>query len=297
VFGSVDSTWNHWAYKKTAETPSLEQGDLLKRTPELIALLELYHPHYAKHPENRFYTVLTQSCDLVRRKNEPCNARYIAIAPVRPLHTIVNQEFSDRIRTLDDGSTIAGKSVETDVSRFLARLFNNNESAFFYFEAEPSAGITSSMCAVLALPISFKKEHYESLLAAKVIGIDDSFQAKLGWLIGKLYSRVGTRDFSEEDMHAKVKGLTDSLALWLDQRQFKALQKLLTDFQTANPGTRLTSDVVETLLPKIPNRKAIAVDAVLAAAASVNLAPDPSDDRKKFKAAIEQSKAFSDLFK
>ena len=59
----------------------------------------------------------------------------------------------------------------------------------------------------------------------------------------------------------------------------------------------ITSDVVETLLPKIPNRKALAVDAVMAAAASINLAPDPSDDRKKFKAALEQSKAFSELFK
>ena len=293
----MDSTWNHWAYKNPTEPPSLEQGDLLKRTPELIALLQLYHPHYAKHSENKFYTVLTQSCDLVRRNNEPCNARYIGIAPVRPLNTVVNQEFQNRIRTLDDGNTIAGKSVETEVSRFLARLFNNNESAFFYFEAEPAAGITTSMCAVLALPISFKKEHYDTLLAAKVIGIEDSFQAKLGWLIGKLYSRVGTRDFSENDLQSKVKGLTDSLALWLDQRQYKSLQKLIEAFEAANPEVPITIDVVETLLPRIPNRKAIAVDAVLEAAASVNVAPASTDERKQFKAALERSKAFTDLFK
>ena len=153
------------------------------------------------------------------------------------------------------------------------------------------------MCAVLALPISFKKEHYDTLLAAKVIGIEDSFQAKLGWLIGKLYSRVGTRDFSENEVQAKVKGLMDSLGLWLEQRQYKSLQKLIAGFVAANPGAPITIEVVEALLPKIPNRKAIAVDAVLEAAASVNIAPEPSDERKQFKAALEQSKAFTDLFK
>src|ERR1700679_1779586 len=78
----VPPTGMHYIYTDAPDAASLNQGDVLTRTPELDAVLTEYHPHYARHPSYRYFLVLTQSCDLVRRKGVPPDARYISIGAV-----------------------------------------------------------------------------------------------------------------------------------------------------------------------------------------------------------------------
>ena len=52
------------------------------------------------------------------------------------------------------------------------------------------------MVTYLKVSIALKSElHYEVCLKAKKLELSDEFKAKLGWLIGDMYSRVGTTDW------------------------------------------------------------------------------------------------------
>ena len=52
------------------------------------------------------------------------------------------------------------------------------------------------MIAYLKVSIALKsQEHYDKCLAAKKLELSDEFKAKLGWLVGNMYSRVGTADW------------------------------------------------------------------------------------------------------
>ena len=81
----------HFTYKESSDTenPSLKQGDILQKTPALLALLQKVHPYYTDS-KYRFFQVITQSCDLVRR-NGTCKSRYITLAAVRTLDDIIDR--------------------------------------------------------------------------------------------------------------------------------------------------------------------------------------------------------------
>jgi hypothetical protein len=286
----------HWVYKQGLVADALEQGDVLEKTEGLVELLRSYHPYYADHPANRFFVVLTQSCDLVRRSGV-CKSRYIALAPARPLESIIDYEFRSQLYALDDGRPLGSERLREDVQRLLNRLFNNNEPSYFFLEAEPSAGLYDSMCAMLALPISFKAEHYSTLLEAKILGVEDAFQAKLGWLLGQLYSRVGTRDIDAEDMSTKVGKVISTLAVWLDSTELAAMKGLIDEHRKAQPAVPVDEAVVGALLKKIPKRKAEVIEAVLAAAEAAGLAANPSPERRKMRVQLENSAAFAAFFR
>jgi hypothetical protein len=85
----------HFTYDQQLKQTELMQGDVLKRTPAIDALLKDVHPHFYQHPKNLFFMVLTQSCDLVARQpGGGCKAPYIAIAPVRTLDLIVERHVA-----------------------------------------------------------------------------------------------------------------------------------------------------------------------------------------------------------
>lgn len=56
----------HFTYKNEADMLSLCQGDVLEKTDALMGILEEVHPYFLKD-EYKYFMVLTQSCDLVRR--------------------------------------------------------------------------------------------------------------------------------------------------------------------------------------------------------------------------------------
>src|SRR5688572_3147004 len=121
----------HFTYKEAQPGADLEQGDILKRTPAINALLQEVHPHYLK-PDYKFFQILTQSCDLVVRSG-PCKARYISVAAVRPLDLVLRRrldhhqqyEFEKRIG-------FASENTSTKLAAFMERLLNNNEEEFFF---------------------------------------------------------------------------------------------------------------------------------------------------------------------
>lgn len=74
----------------------LKQGDLLRRTSSLEDLLRDVHPHYKEKQANKYFIVLTQSCDLVRRtSHDPCKSRHLSLAPVRPLSLLLERYLAE----------------------------------------------------------------------------------------------------------------------------------------------------------------------------------------------------------
>jgi len=284
-----------WFYKSELVEDELEQGDLLRVTEELRDLLVTYHPHYAGKNENEYYAILTQSCDLALRAGE-CGARYISMAPVRSLRRIVHREFGAKLIPPDVGAPYGTESVRAEVERFLERLLNNNESSYFHYLAEAQVGLVEPMCAVLALAIPLKAEHYDLFLRAKIIGIADVFQAKLGWLLGQLYSRVGTPDMDALELRSRVQAITDTLAVWFSNNDFKHLQRLLSEHRATRPEVPVDAAVSEILIQNIPRKKAQAVNRILDIATEVALCGNPSKGRHKFRNALEQDPEFAQFF-
>jgi len=183
----------------------LAQGDVLKTSPELQKILSTYHPYYVENKENRFFVVLTQSCDLVRRRSG-IGTRYLSLAPVRSAQQVIERQ----LKLLVDGEIEAEMPIGEERARarfeqFLSRLINNNEPDFFFFRADTARELSEDHCAILRLAISIRaEEHYETCLKARFLSIDDTFRAKLGWLVGELYSRVGTEDWPESHVRAKT---------------------------------------------------------------------------------------------
>lgn len=284
-------------YRKELLSDVLEQGDLLRRTEPLLNLIRTFHPYYADHVENRYFAVLTQSCDLVLREGS-CGARYIALAPVRSLRYLVSREFEGRLVNQEDGCAAFGSMrAKTTIEQFLQRLFNNNEQALFFYEAAHASGVADDCCALLGLPIAFKAEHYSVFLDSKIAGITDVFQAKLGWLVGQMYSRVGTPDMESTQIDLRVQQHMDGVAVWLDDGQFRKARELVEVHKRDNPGSPVDDTTLQTLLAKIPQRKAIAIDAVLAVATAQKLIPEGrSPARRNLRLALEQDGAFASVF-
>lgn len=186
----------HWTYSNKEAGSDLEQGDFLVLTPKLTSVLNDVHPHFCSEKYLGFI-ITTQSCDLARRGTKPPKARYINIAVVRSLGDMTPRLFESIAAPVCDG--LFRRSAKGDAKELLHRVFNQNEQAlglfFMYADADISLGLHS--VALLRIVIALKAEHYDILKDARRGGLKPEFQAKLGWLVGNLYSRAATPDWSD----------------------------------------------------------------------------------------------------
>jgi len=184
----------HWTYDAVSAEADLGQGDVIEPTLEVRGVLKQVHPHFldAKYVS---FMLLSQSCDLVRRptsKGQP-----ITLCVVRELRSV-----SKDLLQLFCGSGVNGvfrEDRKVTAKQFLERVINQNEQAIglFYLHPDADSGISTESIAMLRIAISLRTDHYDLLKRARRGRLKSEFQAKLGWLVGNLYSRVGTEDWSE----------------------------------------------------------------------------------------------------
>ncbi|EAQ33484.1 hypothetical protein NB311A_00285 [Nitrobacter sp. Nb-311A] len=187
---------------------------MLRRTSAINDLLQAVHPHFHNHPKNSCFLVLTKSCDLVPRgRDRQCKAPYIVIAPVRALDAVV-QKHLDELNSADVKAAlpVVGNRAKSKLSEFMQRLLNNNESGYFYLDAEDT-DLPEDSVAFLNLSIAIKTNHHlQTCIDAKVLQLTDTFQAKLGWLLGQKYSRVGTPDMDADKARKKIAAALQTVA-------------------------------------------------------------------------------------
>ncbi len=203
----------------------LQQGDVLQRCDSLNAILHEYFRYYEEHPDYRYFQVLTQTCDLVRRDGAPCAAHYISIAAVRPIKDILLLEAA-RLQEKDLlGTRVISHDDRRELAMFLESLMDNNKPGFFYLHTDADLGISEPCCTFLQLAISVRAEHYDKCLEAKTAQLKEPFQAKLGWLIGHMYSRVGTDEWNDkkpDELAGKVAaGILNDNFVNYDKEQIK----------------------------------------------------------------------------
>lgn len=260
----------HFTYAPSPDLSTLNQGDVLKRTDAVQAMLQEVHPHYHAKPDYPYFLVLTQSCDLVRRAGGHCSSRYVTIAAVRPLTLAIRREIekfqhSEQERKLG----FCNAAHKAKATQFVERLLNNNEPPYFFLEREVSAGLSEECCAFLRLSVAVKADlHYETLLAAKLLQLQESFQHKLGSLVGNLYSRVGTADWVPEhstkvDFDARIGRLVDDLILWIEKDEYKRVSKTLG---ARDPSTLKGDDLLQAVQAAKGGREANLRDATDAVA-------------------------------
>lgn len=186
----------HFTYKTEPDRTQLSQGDLLKRTDELEKVLADIHPYFLNE-QYKYFIVLTQSCDLVRRDNSNCKSPYITIAAVREMERFfvnhaVNKKWAKEIK----GNFLLNEREKANAYSFLERLYNNTADDYFFLYEEPRLELNESMIATLKVSVALKSVlHYDVCLNAKMLELTEEFKAKLGWLVGNIYSRVGTTDW------------------------------------------------------------------------------------------------------
>lgn len=283
----------HFTYEENLDTKNLCQGDLLERTYELNQILERVHTHYAK-TEYHYFAVLTQSCDLVRRFDDgspppgECKARYITIAAVRTLDDVKHRVIAEQQDALDKKLDVINEKEKSKCDMFFQSLLNNNTPEYFYYWGQPGAIPNKEYCAFLRLSIAIRAEdHYDALLAAKVLQLKESFQHKLGFHVGTLFSRVGTEDWFSgpsgmdrgtfESKASEYININDRPPLWLPTHQYKSVMKVIKalkpDEQTK---TRLLHEIM--LITKSTNEKRNEVlDVICSAFTDLNCDQDVVD--------------------
>ena len=188
----------HWTYRAFDPATDLLQGDILSRTDELLAVLKDVHSYFC---DERYlaFIVVTQSCDLVRRKAGSCKARHISLAVVREFDRVLPGLISE-ICAFKNTHILRSES-KLEAKEFVSRVLDQNEQArgLFYLHPSADAGIATASVAFLRITITLRQEHYELLQSCRVGRLEPEFTNKLGWLVGNLYSRIGTPDWAEKE--------------------------------------------------------------------------------------------------
>ncbi len=191
----------HWTYKACTTRTQLFQGDILARTKGLLSILQEVHPHFIDTKYTAFL-LTTQSCDLALYKGR-CKTKYLNIAVVRPIDAVLHDLISHVCRPVGNGVYL--QETKGEANDLFNRVFNQNEHALglFYLHPDVKAGIGEPSVALLRVTVSLRAEHYNVLRKARRRRLSVEFCSKLGWLLGNLYSRVGTQDWSGSPERSK----------------------------------------------------------------------------------------------
>jgi hypothetical protein len=204
----------HWTYEAFDADSDLFQGDILEPTERLRLVLKEVHPHFLD-PKYTAFQLLTQSCDLSIRKSR-CNTRYLSIAVIRPIAAVLHDFLSHVCKPVIEGVYV--QETKGEAYRLLERLFNQNEQTLGLFYLHPDPDLQPSILApsvsLLKITVTLRVEHYDILKEARRARLRSEFRSKLGWLVGNLYSRIGTQDWSESP--ERNKDMTKLVKQYLD---------------------------------------------------------------------------------
>jgi hypothetical protein len=287
----------HFTYKAAVAELDLQQGDVLQRTFDLTRVIQEIHPYYINE-DYRHFAVLTQSCDLVtNRPGSP--VKYIALGAVRPLADVIEREVSKyQTNYVLRRANVAPESSRDRLRQFLERLLNNNEPEYLYLHEDAAVGLAKPSCIFLRLSIALHSLHYDVCKGARIVSLDQTFQAKLGWLVGNLYSRVGTDDWvpktaSEPQWRALIQDLLDRNVAFMNDKKIEMIRKTNTEQTLINK----TPFEIREMIQRAPERrrKEDAIDVVIGQLSEDNLLS--TADLAKVRRRLENDSVFASLFK
>lgn len=302
----------HFTYGDPPDSGVLQQGDVLEKTAKLKDVLREVHPHYFRKSDYSHFMVLTQTCDLVRRGKSGCKAPYITICAVRPLAEALGRFIQKYQTDLDKAARVCKDKHRQKVSDFLERLLNNNEAGYFYLHPQIDRRLPVASCAFLALSIALRAwEHYDVCLDARCLSLAPPFQAKLGWQVGNIYSRVGTEDWystseRREAFLNKRKELISEYVRWFPEEKINKFEEELQNagesIESFSGHREIQERIDKTKVKKKKDRVLERVCEVLRdpttfRGSATGATAITDDDVKLIKAALNQDHDFTDLLK
>jgi hypothetical protein len=153
---------------------------------------------------------------------------------VRPIEIVLAREAAKLQDPWQREAQVLSSKHRDKLSMWVERLLDNNEVGYFYLHEDVELGIERSSCSFLRLSVALKAGHYEMCLEAKTAQLKEPFQAKLGYLLGSLYNRVGTAEWNSEypgntaSAHA-AKLLKQSFIVFQDAQIDEGLAELRRD--------------------------------------------------------------------
>ncbi len=247
----------HWTYKPVAADSDLQQGDILNPSTSLESLFKEVHPHFC-NAKYLAFMILTQTCDLVRR-NGQCSARFINVAVIRSLADVLPSLLDtvcERVhdRTYTDKTKNRGQDL-------LERILNQNEQrlSLFYLYPDGDVGIGEDAVAFLRVSVAFRSDHYDQMLESRKGQLTSEFGAKLGWLVGSLYSRVGTQDWPKDKLKQLVRPHLTEQVEWVSDRAVARLKKDGVDTESL-----AREELLQRLKTRLPSSKEQGIKRVVA---------------------------------
>jgi hypothetical protein len=271
----------HFTYCRP-EGEHLQQGDVLCKNDQLKLVLKEHFPYYLR-ADFTYFIVLSQSCDLIRRDNDTCEAKYITLAAVRPLSLLLELELKGYQNDLERAAMVCSQNKKFRLEQFYERLLNNNHSEYFYLHEEPELGFPESSCAFLRLSISLEAmQHYYTCLKSRAISLTNIFQAKLGWLVGNMYSRVGTEDWvpdhlTKQEFDKRIKDVIDGLCPWIDDKKLRAANKNVPEGLLTKDLETIRNYVNETFAP---SKRELALGRIIGLLTELSIVTNEEDEKR-----------------
>ena len=242
----------HFTYKDSVQKDHLCQGDLLQVTDEIKDVFKICHPYFLRD-EYRYFIVLTQTCDLIRRGNN-CKSKYITIAAVRSFQDYLIRATESYTKRSGD-LILLEENNRTKVQQLLERVLNNNESEYFFLAEDTTFDFFEPMVACLKVSIALKSElHYQTCLSAKVLELTDEFKAKLGWLVGQMYSRVGTPDWESEqrkdELNQRISETISNSFIVAKKQQINHLMRIIDSGAINTQDLMAVKRVIDDYIPE-----------------------------------------------
>ena len=282
---------------------ALSQGDVIERTGQVVERIGQAHQYYADASQYSCFVVLTQSCDLVKRRNQ-FNAPYITIAAAKPFKNTINDYFNRNLKSIEGTEfTYHSGSLMARAKQLVERHINNTEPEFFFLPSSGHPNIPEDLVVFLRLTIALKKEHYDTLAHEKIAELADVFQAKLGWLKGNIYSRVSTPDIEERNVNASEikKGYYDRYIpkddlVWLSGLRSTLLKRIVKE-RRQKMGRDLTEgEVLKVIENEVPeDTQIIAANIVERLKKNELIDANNADTAKQFARAIANEPSFKSL--
>lgn len=290
----------HWTYADFAPNDNLMQGDILVPTEELRAVFKEVHPHFLD-PKYTGFLITTQSCDMYRRRGR-CSTRYLNIAVVRQLEDVLHDFLTHVCSPVATRAYL--QENKGNARLLLERIFNQNEQALglFYLHADAVAGVAVPSVALLRVGIALRVDHYEILVRSRCGRLGPEFTVKLGWLVGNLYSRVGTEDWSEPPERKRQvdilirdtldKGAPDKVPIWVKESLVQ---------EARNNGVEIEKLSPSELEKELEKHKPVTVkERVITRVAEIvkEVVPDVTEDQiKKLSNRLNNDRIFANALK
>lgn len=255
-------------YKKgTLNKETLAQGDVIERTAAVDGCFESAHPFGPNASDHTHLVVVTQSCDLVKNRMK---APYITLAAAKPFSAAM-EGYLEREEKSIAGSNFSyyPRKTRDQAIQLVERFLHNTESDFFFLPEAGHSNVPTDLVVTLRLTVALDKKHYEVLANDKIIELADVFRAKLGWLVGDIYSRVATPALEEFEPNASEiknifydKYVRKNDAHWLTSLEAKRLGVVVTEMRRMREED-LSHDEVKEIFKNGPKHPQIVAEKIL----------------------------------